>query len=182
MRRLSLIGLCVIVELLAASCGKKQLESMYDRQESYIEGITSSLTSAYPGATVEQEGGIVKITVAHGDGAALEENGAVAFYYAGYYISGNKLDNSTLFVTNHEAFANSARWAVTDSTSFEIKTLRLDESDLVEGLKKGLPGVKGGDECYILFNGKHGYGKKKIANVPSNAALAWRLWIKSVSD
>ena len=106
----------------------------------------------------------------------------MAFYYAGYFISGNNLSNSNLFATNYETFANSIKWNVTDTTSFEIMTIRLDESDIVEGLRKGLPGVNGGEECYILFNGKRGFGKKKIANVPSNAALAWHLWIKSVSD
>ncbi len=182
MRRLSLIVLSVTTLFLVASCGKKQLESFYDKQESYIEAITSNLTGMYPDATVTHDDGIVKITVAHGDGATLEENGSVAFYYAGYYLSGNSIDNSTLFVTNYEELANSARWEISDSTAFQIRTIRLDESDLVEGLKKGLPGVKGGDECYILFNGRRGFGKKKIANIPSNAALAWHLWIKSVSD
>lgn len=182
MRRLSLIFLSTIMALLSASCGKKQMDSLYDRQEGFIEAITTNLTNDNPDATVEQKDGIVKITVAHGDGAALGENGSLAFYYAGYYLSSSRLDNSNLFVTNYEELANSARWAISDTTSFEIMTLRLDESDIVEGLKKGLPGVKGGDECYILFNGKHGYGKKKIAKVPSNAALAWHLWVKSVSD
>ena len=182
MRRLPLIILSVTALFLAASCDKKQFESMYDKQESYIEAITENLMSTYPDATLTHEDGIVRITVAHGDGATLAENGAVAFYYAGYYLSSSRIDNSTLFVTNYEELANSARWSISDTTAFQIRTIRLDESDLVEGLKKGLPGVKGGDECYILFNGKRGFGKKKIANVPSNAALAWHLWIKSVSD
>ena len=182
MRRLSLIGLCVIAALLAASCDKKQLESMYDTQEKYIEAITTSLTNSNPEASVDHNDGIVRITIAHGDGAELGENGAVAFYYAGYYLSGNKIDNSNLFVTNYEDLANSVNWAISDSTAFGIMTIRLDGSDIVEGLRKGLPGVKGGDECYILFNGNHGFGKKKIANIPRNSALAYHLWIKSVSD
>ena len=181
MRRLSVL-LTLAASLLVVSCDKKRLESSYDTQEKYIEGIVSSLTKNNPDATVESNDGIVRVTVTRGEGAPLGENGAVAFYYAGYYLSGNSLSTSSLFVTNYETFANSVRWSVTDSTSFGIMTLRLDESDIVEGLKKGLPGVKGGDECYILFNGRHGFGKKKIANIPSNAGLAWHLWVKSVSD
>ena len=182
MRRLSVLLIFSAIALLVASCGKKQLESMYDKQETNIEAIISNLTRSNPDATVELNDGIAKVTVVQGEGAPLSEAGAVAFYYAGYFISGNNLSNSNLFATNYETFANSIKWNVTDTTSFEIMTIRLDESDIVEGLRKGLPGVKGGEECYILFNGKRGFGKKKIANVPSNAALAWHLWIKSVSD
>ena len=182
MRRLTLLVSCAIASLLAASCDKKQIESMYDKQESNIEGLIESLTKRTPEATVERNDGIVRITVAQGDGATLSDNGAVAFYYAGYVISGKTLSSGSLFATNYETFANSVGWAVSDTTAFDIMTLRLDDCDIVEGLKKGLPGVKGGDECYILFNGKRGFGKKKIANIPANSALAWHLWIKSVSD
>ena len=182
MRKLSVLLLFSATALLVASCGKKQLESMYDKQETNIEAIISNLTRSNPDATVEFNDGIAKVIVAQGEGSPLSENGAVAFYYAGYFISGKSLGNANLFATNYETFANSIKWNVTDTTSFEIMTIRLDESDIVEGLRKGLPGVKGGEECYILFNGKRGFGKKKIANVPSNAALAWHLWIKSVSD
>ena len=112
----------------------------------------------------------------------MKEGGAVSFYYAGFLISSSRLTNSNLFATNYDTFANSAGWAVSDSSTFTISTVKLGEDNLVEGLRNGLIGVKGGDECYVMFSGKHGFGKKKITSIPSNSALAYRLWIKSVSN
>ena len=174
------IGLALI--LVPASCGDKQLATIYDNQESNIEAISENLLNANEDATLERANGSVRITVVHGEGQPLEERGAVALYYAGYYISGRNLGSGNLFATNNESVANSARWAVTDTSSFDIVTLKLDDKDIVEGLRDGLLGVKGGDECYVLFSGKKGFGKKKIGNIPSNAALAYHLWIKSVSN
>lgn len=174
--------LMAVLLVFAASCGKKQMETTYDRQESNIEAIVGSLTKSNPDATTEYNNGTVKVTVVHGDGEALEEGGAVSFYYAGFFISSSNLSNSNLFATNYDTFANSAGWAVTDSSTFTISTVKLGEDNLVEGLRNGLIGVKGGDECYVMFSGKHGFGKKKITSIPSNSALAYRLWIKSVSN
>ena len=69
-----------------------------------------------------------------------------------------------------------------DSESYSIRTLDLSETDLIEGLKKGIKGVKGGQECIILFSGKYGYGNKSLGTIPANAALAFHLWVESVSN
>lgn len=176
------IALGAAISLLVFSCDKKQLATVYDNQEKNIEAIANSIASSAEDATVERNNGSVRVTVVKGEGAPLDEKGAVAFYYAGYFISGSSLNNTNLFATNYETFAKSARWNITDSTAFDIATLRLGEDEIVEGLKNGLVGVKGGEECYILFSGQHGFGKKKIGNLPSYAALAYHLWIKSVSN
>ena len=176
--RIALAALCI----LSASCGKKQMETTYEKQESNIQAIVSSLTKDNSDATTEYLNGSVRVTLTHGEGEGLREDGAVSFYYAGFYISSTKIGNNTLFATNYDTFASSARWSVTDSSAFDIKTVNLAKDDIVEGLRNGLVGVKAGDECYVLFSGKHGFGKKKIANVPARAALAYRLWIKSVTN
>ena len=172
----------VSMALLVLSCGKKQLETTYDTQEKSIQSIVESLGKSNPDATTEYVKGSVKVTVVQGEGEALQEGGAVSFYYAGYQISGTSLSSGNLFATNNEEFAGSIGWRVSDSTSFAIKTIDLSKDDLVEGLRNGLVGVRGGDECYILFSGKHGFGKKNVGNVPPRAGLAYHLWIKSVSN
>ena len=181
MRRFTVIFLSLMT-LLVASCNKKQLETTYDKQETNIQKIIESLKKANPEATVEYIKGSAVVTTVHGEGESLAENGAVSFYYAGYVVSGASLANGNVFATNYETFAKSIRWNVTDSTVFNISTVKLGEDDLVEGLKNGLVGVKGGDECYVLFSGKHGFGNKKIGNIPASSALAYHLWIKSVSN
>lgn len=180
MKRLTVISLAALT--LLSSCGKKQLETTYDSQESNIESIISSLTKSTEDAKVERNGGSVRVTVVEGEGAPLDEKGAVAFYYAGYFISGSSLSSSNVFATNYETFAKSIRWSLSDTTAFDITTVRLGEDELVEGLRNGIIGVKGGEECYVMFNGSHGFGKRKISNIPPNSALAYHLWIKSVSN
>lgn len=182
MRRSRFILISSALVLLAVSCDKKRMETVYDKQESNIESLVELFSNSSEDATVERRVETVRVTVAHGDGPALQENGAVAFYYAGHFINGSTLSVSNLFATNYETYANSVRWSVTDSSAFDIMTIRLGRDEIVEGLRNGLPGVKAGDECYILFNGQYGFGKKKIGNVPSNSALAYHLWIKSVSN
>ena len=182
MSKASLILSAVLMAVLAVSCEKKQLDTTYDKQEGYILAISESLGNAADSATIDHLKGTVLVTVAHGQGETLGEDGAVAFYYAGYYISGNSLSSSNVFATNNESFANSINWSLSDSTSFDIMTVNLAQDDIVEGLRNGLVGVKGGDECYVLFDGRYGFGKRKVANVPGRSALAYHLWIRSISN
>ena len=182
MRRPAHIAFPIALAFMACCGCTKQLESSYEGQEKSIQSIVESLGRSNPDATTEYLNGSVKVTVVHGEGEALKEDGAVSFYYAGQYISGSSLSSSTLFATNYDVYANSVGWRITDTTAFRICTVNLAKDDLVEGLRNGLQGVKAGDECYVLFSGKYGFGKNKIANVPSRAALAYHLWIKSVSN
>ena len=171
----------VAICLLAASCDKESIKNAYGNQEKYIETIVENLEKN-GASTVTRNEGSVRVTVAEGEGEELREGGAVSFYYAGYFISTGSLSNSNVFATNYDTFAQSIGWAVSDSTAFAIQTVDLAEDNLVEGLRKGLVGVKGGEECYVLFSGKYGYGKRIVGTIPRNSALAYHLWIKSVSN
>jgi FKBP-type peptidyl-prolyl cis-trans isomerase len=73
-------------------------------------------------------------------------------------------------------------WAVSDSSIFKIAMVRPSEGELVDGLRRGLPGVKAGDECYILFSGKYGFGDRILGTIPANAALAYHIWVQSISN
>ena len=181
MKVLKNIALSAAALALVASCNKS-LETTYSKQESNIEGIVKSLTSSNDDASVDRIDGVVRVTLEHGEGEPLAKNGYVSFYYAGYYFTSTTLSQSNVFATNYETFASSIKWDISDTTRFEIATLSLGEDDIVEGLKTGLEGVRAGDECYVLFSAKHGFGKHKTGTVPSNAALAYHLWIKGVSN
>lgn len=181
MNRLKTSAALAAALLVLASCENK-LESTYTKQEANIESIVSALTRADETATVDYHDGSVRVTVVHGEGEALESDGAVSFYYAGHVITSGSISNSNLFVTNYEDFANSVKWSISDTSAFKIKILDLSGEQIVAGLQKGLVGVKSGDECYVLFSGKHGFGSRAYGRVPQNAALAYHLWIKSVSN
>lgn len=183
MNRKIVITLVPILAVLAfAGCTKKEIEEAYTKQEEYIEAIVKSLTSSNPEATVDYLDGVVKVTVAEGEGEALDGNGAVSFYYAGHYLNGNSLTSDNFFFTNYDVYGKSMDWEVSDSSVFTVKTVNLSEDKLVEGLRTGIVGVKGGDECYVLFSGKHGFGKHRTGPVPGNSGLAYHLWIKSVAN
>lgn len=168
--------------LLHPSCSKTETENAYTQQDSYIESIVNSLAPEGSEATVDYFDGSVRVTVAHGEGSTLESGGTVSFYYAGYQVSGSSLSSGNLFATNSKEFAESAQWTVSDTTLFKVSTVDLSNDTLVKGLEKGIVGVNGGDECYILFNGKYGFGKHKTGNVPGNSALAYHLWITDVTN
>ncbi len=171
----------VAICLLAVSCGKEALKTTYGNQEKYIESIAESLQKDGT-ATITRNEGSVRVTVAEGQGEELREGGAVSFYYAGYFLNSGSLSNNNVFATNYDTFAQSIGWAVSDSTVFAVQTIDLAEDEIVEGLRNGMIGVKGGEECYVLFSGKHGFGGKIVGTIPRNAALAYHLWIKSVSN
>ena len=64
----------------------------------------------------------------------------------------------------------------------EVKTLKLDDKDIVPGLRRGLAGVKEGQECFILFSGKYGFGKHELGTIPANAALVYHIKVESISN
>ena len=58
----------------------------------------------------------------------------------------------------------------------------MGSDELVDGLKRGLEGVKAGEECLILIPGKYGFGKRKIGTIPANSALAYYVWVLSLDE
>lgn len=171
-----------LLSTLSPSCGKTETENTYSQQDKNIESIVSSLAPEGSEATVEYLDGSVRVTVKQGDGGALDANGCVSFYYAGHMVNSSSLSSGNMFATNNKEFAESSGWTVSDTTLFKVSTVDLSRDKLVKGLKKGIVGVKGGDECYILFNGKYGFGKHKTGTVPGNSALAYHLWITDVTN
>jgi len=180
--RKSLVSVLSVVLVLTFSCTKEEIKSQYSRQEQNIETFVNSTLSSIDTSYVVRNRGVDRLVIVPGAGDSLERSGTVSFYYAGYVLSSSSISSSTLFSTNRRDVALAADWTVSDSTAFDIRTLNLAESDLVDGLKYGLEGVKGGQECYILFSGKYGFGKKSLGTIPANAALAYHVWVESISN
>ena len=166
--------------LLAAACTKSDIQTQYANQETRIESFLNSQLSANPDAYTVSNGGSQRLVLVDGSGDALESGGTVSFYWAGYVLSGTSLSASNLFATNSASVAEDAGWSTEDPETFVIRTI--ETGKLPEGLRNGLEGVKGGEECIILFSGKYGYGNKSLGTIPANAALAFHLWVESVSN
>lgn len=175
--------IAVIFSALAIyACSKEEIKTTYSRQETNIESFVSSMMKTVDTAYVVYNKGVSRLVTVYGDeGDSLKSNGTVSFYYAGYVLTGTSVSNSNMFATNSSEIAAAAQWTLSDEDAFELKTVKLDDKDLVEGLKRGLVGVKPGQECYILFSGKYGFGKRPLGTIPANAALVYHIWVESIS-
>ena len=175
------IAMAAVLMILSVSCTKEQRKSMLTKQESNIESFTKSILSKVDTAYVVQHKGVTRVVVVPGQGDSLETS-LVSFYYAGYVLSSASLSASNLFATNSEDVAASSKWELSGENQFDILTLNIDNEDIVEGLRYGLEGVRAGQECYILFSGKYGFGKKPLGTIPANAALAYHVWVESIAN
>ena len=175
-----LLILCASCVLLA--CNKESIKTLYSTQETRIESYLNSQLSADPNAYVVSRGGSHRLVLTEGSGDTLRTDGTLAFRWAGYVMSGTSLSSSNLFGTNSPEIAEEAGWESGDADAFRIEILKLDEADLVPGLKRGLVGVRSGEESVILFSGKYGFGNKALGTIPANAALAYHIWVESISN
>lgn len=179
-RALTISILCIVTA--AVSCTKSARELSYAGQEAAIESFVQAQTESYPDARVVLNEGAVRLVMSEGDGVELNSRGKVTFYYAGYTFRRGTISNSDLIATNNKEFATGAKWALSDESCFEPLTADMSDTGLLEGLRKGLAGVKEGEECYILFSGKYAYGKDPVGTIPANTPLAFYIWVQSVEN
>ena len=177
----------LVAATLVPACNKASVELAYDKQETNIATFVEAQLKADETATVTYKDGVVRV-VLHDTltregllADTLRAGGTVSFYYAGYTLPSSSVSNSNLFATNHQATADAAGWKLADTTAFNIATLTLDDH-LLDGLQRGLEGVRNHDECYILFSGKYGYGSRKQGTIPARSALVYHVWVSSISN
>ena len=182
-----LVSALLLAGLVPAACNKASVQLAYDKQETNIANFVEAQCKADTTATVTYKDGTVRI-VLHDTTAreglladTLRMGGTVSFYYAGYTLTSSSVSNSNLFATNRQATADAAGWKISDTTAFNIETITLDDR-LLDGLQRGLEGVRGQDECFILFSGKHGYGNNKQGTIPARSALVYHVWVSSISN
>ena len=177
MRRIAKILMIAVALTSAWSCAKTRLEGIYNKQENQID---TYLNNKGKEANIVRNGGANRLIVVEGTGEELAYNGNVSFYYAGYTFSGS-FSASNLFITNHEATANQSGWNLTDA-DYQVYEINLGSAELLQGLKDGLVGVKAGEECEILFSGKHAFGNMPFGTIPANSALLFKIWVVGVSN
>ena len=192
--------------LIAGSCVKEKMETIYSKQDTQIDAyiakarvvkrdsirldITPNAEDPTKNDTtkvkVEWEDtldvaynkGSVRLIKTEGTGPGLEEGGAVSFYYAGYVFTSSP---TTLFATNHKETAAGAGFTLTDE-EYQLYEADLRDNGLIEGLRNGLIGVKSGEVCEIAFSGKYGFGNEIFGTIPVNSALLYKIWVIGVSN
>lgn len=176
-----IISIILLLSTLFCSCTKQRLEATFSKQESKIESFIKQQTQK-DGVNVVYSGGSDRIILIPGEGEELASDGTVTFFYAGYVFNGN-LNAKDMFATNHKQTAIDSGWSSEEEEGdFEAVTLNLKDDEMVPGLRNGLVGVKAGEECYILFSGKHGFGNKNFGIVEANSALIYHIWVASISN
>ncbi|MBQ1694046.1 MAG: FKBP-type peptidyl-prolyl cis-trans isomerase [Bacteroidales bacterium] len=165
--------------LLAVCCGKD--DAGYPSQVANINKYIDSQLESNPEYTVERDGDIARLTVVQGEGTPVKADGLVKIFYAGYVFSGG-VSSSNLFATNQQDIAKSAGWVLTGVDYESGTVLDLSDKSLVEGLRKGLKGVKPGEECYILFPARYGNGNKIAGTIPAGSPLIYRIWVIDIEN
>ncbi len=174
---------CLAAAILAVACGKQQMQTTYDSQDKKIDSFIQNQISSSKALRVYVNKGCSRLVIAEGTGEdSLSTSGTVSFFYAAYTFSGS-LVQSNMFATNHEETAAQNGWDELGGADFSpVRANLSDSGSLVEGLRKGLFGVKEGQECYILFSGKHGFGSKPLGTIPANSALLYHVWVESIDN
>jgi len=182
-----ILASALLFAALASACNKEAVQLAYDKQESNIAKFVEAQLTADETATVTYKDGTVRIVLhdtLRREGLladTLRTGGTVSFYYAGYTLTGASVSNSNLFATNHKKTADAAGWKLSDTTAFKIQTITLDDR-LLDGLQRGLEGVRNQDECFILFSGKYAYGSRIQGTIPARSALVYHVWVNSISN
>ena len=181
MKRVGHNFVLLLAALLVLSCGKASQEATFANQETRITSYIDSEVKA--GGSFVDNGGIYRVIKKdeEGTGEALQASGVVSFYYAAYIFTGSK-SYSNMIATNRKQSAQDAGWDTSDETRFEALTVGLEESGFVEGLKRGLVGVKADQHADIVFSGRYGFGNKIYGMVPANAAFLYEIWVVAVTN
>ena len=167
---------------VALSCGKSNIETTYSKQDVKIETYVEAQLKAGTADTVCYNRGVARLVLQKGSGAEVGAKGLVKFYYGLYDFSSGNISNSNLVATNNEDLAAASNWTLTEGTVYEAAVVDLKDTGTLEGLRFGLKGVQKGEECVVLFSGKHGYGRQKVGTIPANAALAFHIWVLDIEN
>ena len=178
MKAIRKIAVLMLIIGLSTSCVREKLTETYNKQEESIDKYISSTLK--DGMRVTYNNGSTRLTLKEGTGEELKPGGSVGFYYAGFTFK-NNITAANMFGTNHQSTAEANKWNVTDP-DYNILEVNLKDDRLLEGLRSGLTGVKAGEECEILFCGKYGFGNTTFGIIPANSALAFKIWVVSVSN
>jgi len=182
MRVKCLIPLIAVSSIIfaASSCQPEDIQTKYASQESNIENFVAAQLKEKPEMRVEYNNGVVRLVLTEGEGEQLQSSGTLTIKYAAYNFSSGSITNDGLIATNSSEVVAAAGWELT-GRSYENITLTLDNS-LVEGLREGLIGVKRGEECLILFSGRHAHGRISVGTIPAYAPMAYHIWIQDIEN
>ena len=78
--------------------------------------------------------------------------------------------------------AQSAVWVLSGIDYEDGVVVDLSDKNLVEGLRRGLKGVRPSEECYIIFPARYGMGDKAAGTIPAGSPLIYRVWVIDIEN
>ncbi len=168
-------ALAFIVIMLAGiiSCQKEDLKMNIANQDKAIEQYVNSIAGM--DYRIERYEGIVRAVVSEGSGQEAVDGDSLHFIYTGYIFSNGP---GTLFATNDSTIR------INDSTFFPASVapekICLGHNSLIEGLARGLNGVRKGEHCYIFFSAKYGFYNTVVYGVPKMSPLFYDITVENI--
>jgi hypothetical protein len=178
-----IIALCV---LLCASCGKE--DAGIDTQASAFE---SYLTGA--GLDYVLQNGVYRY-ISNSDRAGRdaepEVNGgeALSFHYQVHLFSSSGTNGlGALIYTNREeiidAYIEAAAQANLNISTiyWPREAMEMSMSDMMEGMKRGLPGSRQGDSLRLYITSDLAYGSTVLSGIPKNTPIVIDMNIEQIT-
>lgn len=143
--------------LLALACDS-EIREINVSQEKYIDDYINGQLADYE---VFRNEGVSRVVVEAGmqGGPVLERGDSVYLFYAGYIFGQSGLGSRFVL---------------------DSGMVRVGRGDLIDGLDKGLPGARQGEEALLLFTSEHGYGAQAVGLVPENSALLFDVRVGTI--
>jgi FKBP-type peptidyl-prolyl cis-trans isomerase len=165
--RLIILALLPLAAL--ASCQQQDAATTYSNQE---EAIDKYVYSKFDSSAVHHTNGVTRVTLTKAAAGAdsLEMGDTAYFYWAGYLFSNGP---GTLFSTDDPKVST----AYADTIPAKVK---LGETAMIKGLENGLAGIKKGEESYIIFSGKYGFGSDNVYNITKLSALIYHVRLTDI--
>lgn len=158
MRRYMLFLLAAAFVVL--SCDKEDRKNTYASQEAAIDSYVAGFSAEN---RVVYRKGSVRVVMQEGTSVdTLKRGDSLYFYYSGYIFNYGK---GSLFATNVEGLPLKIKYG---------------SDAMIEGLKNGLEGMRTGENSYIMFSGKYGYGNQIMFNIPKMTPLFFDITIDKI--
>ncbi len=171
-KNILLSGVLFIV-IFAVSCAKQERDNIIIDQQKSIESYAATFTSG----RVEKNGMVWRLVLNEGHGDINAQKGdSLYFLYAAYIFSSGK---GPLIFTNILEIAKNNGFDVSNM-SFDFYREVVGNGKLLQGLDKGLIGVKPGEKCYVIFTANDGFGPVQIGLIPKMSPLIYEVWVSDV--
>ncbi|MFA6335088.1 MAG: FKBP-type peptidyl-prolyl cis-trans isomerase [Bacteroidales bacterium] len=164
----------VIFIALLSCCTKEDRQVQIAQQIKDIDTYVQNAVTA--GKRIVVNRGSTRLVISEGSGDSLMVGDSIFFDFAGYIFQSGL---GSMFDTNVDSIAEAAGINIYNR-GFDYGKGVVGKGMLINGLDRGLLGVKSGEHSYIVFPTDLGFNNKDIGLVPKMSPLIYEVWIKEI--